>query len=130
MQENLGLGKLQHEAHEAASQKKSSEATERKSEKELPKPSLPLSLASLPSSFTTLLLSLLNSPAYANLSTSYLTNVFNPNTPDDPRVRYFSVAGRLSSMNIWHPLWLPKMVLDGYESRQRERRQENWRYEQ
>ena len=45
MQENLGLGKLQHEAHEAASQKSSSEATERKVEKELPKPSLPLSLA-------------------------------------------------------------------------------------
>lgn len=90
---------------------------------------MPLSLSSLPSSFTTLLLSLLDSPAYANLSTSYLTNVFNPNTPDDPRVRYFSVAGRLSSMNIWHPLWLPKMVLDGYEQRQMEHRRETWRYE-
>lgn len=55
--------------------------------------------------------------------------MFNPNTPDDPRVRYFSVAGRLSSMNIWHPLWLPKMVLDGYEQRQMEHRQETWRYE-
>jgi triacylglycerol lipase len=88
-----------------------------------------LSLASLPSSFTTLLLSLLDSPAYANLSTTYLREVFNPHTPDDPKVRYFSVAGRLSSMNIWHPLWLPKMVLDGYEERERERLGERWKYE-
>ena len=88
-----------------------------------------LSLSSLPSSFTTLLLSLLDSPAYANLSTTYLREVFNPHTPDDPKVRYFSVAGRLSSMSIWHPLWLPKMVLDGYEERERERLGEQWRYE-
>lgn len=93
------------------------------------KPSLPLSLSSLPSSFTTLLLSLLDSPAYANLSTAYLNNVFNPATPDDPHVKYFSVAGRVSSMNIWHPLWLPKMVLDGYEQRQREHRGEEWQFE-
>ena len=85
-----------------------------------------LSLSSLPSSFTTLLLSLLDSPAYANLTSTYLTNVFNPHTPDDPRVRYFSVAGRISSMNIWHPLWLPKLVLDGYEARERERLGEQW----
>lgn len=32
-------------------------------------------------------------------------------------------------MNIWHPLWLPKLVLDGYEQRERERRGEEWRYE-
>jgi hypothetical protein len=54
-----------------------------------------------------------DSPAYANLTTSYLTKTFNPRTPDDPRVRYFSVAGRAGPLNIWHPLWLPKLVLDG-----------------
>lgn len=32
-------------------------------------------------------------------------------------------------MNVWHPLWLPKMVLDGYEERERERLGERWRYE-
>lgn len=32
-------------------------------------------------------------------------------------------------MNVWHPLWLPKMVLDGYEQRQREHRRDEWRYE-
>ncbi|KAH8987233.1 alpha/beta-hydrolase [Lactarius hatsudake] len=67
---------------------------------------------SLPSSFTTFLLGLFDSPAYANLTTSYLTETFNPRTPDDPRVRYFSIAGRMTAPNIWHPLWFPKVVLD------------------
>ncbi|KAF8133888.1 alpha beta-hydrolase [Boletus edulis] len=80
-----------------------------------------LSLATLPSSFTTLLLSLLDSPAYANLTTSYLNDVFNPSTPNDPRVKYFSVASRIDEMNIWHPLWFPKMVLDDAERKARER---------
>jgi len=71
-----------------------------------------ISFSSLPSSFTTFLLSLFDSPAYANLTTSYLTETFNPRTPDDPRVRYFSIAGRMSALNIWHPLWFPKVVLD------------------
>jgi len=71
-----------------------------------------LSFSSLPSSFTTFLLGLFDSPAYANLTTSYLTETFNPRTPDDPRVRYFSIAGRMSAPNIWHPLWFPKLVLD------------------
>ncbi|PIL35154.1 hypothetical protein GSI_02943 [Ganoderma sinense ZZ0214-1] len=83
-----------------------------------------LSIASLPSSFTTLLLSLLDSPAYANLTTAYLNTIFNPNTPDDPSVKYFSVAGRTLGMGIWHPLWLPKMVLDGFEERERARLRE------
>ena len=83
-----------------------------------------LSIASLPSSFTTLLLSLLDSPAYANLTTTYLNTIFNPYTPDNPSVKYFSVAGRTSGMGIWHPLWLPKMVLDGFEQRERARLRE------
>jgi len=75
-----------------------------------------LSFSSLPSSFTTVLLSLFDSPAYANLTTSYLTETFNPRTPDDPRVRYFSIAGRMGAPNIWHPLWFPKVVLDSSSS--------------
>ena len=58
-----------------------------------------------------------DSPAYANLTTTYLTKIFNPRTPDDPRVRYFSVAGRTGPVNIWHPLWLPKVILDGANGR-------------
>ncbi|KAG1715711.1 hypothetical protein ID866_1427, partial [Astraeus odoratus] len=74
-----------------------------------------LSFSSLPSSFTTLILSYLDSPAYANLTTSYLNDVFNPSTPDDPHVKYFSVVSRIDEMSIWHPLWFPKMVLDEAE---------------
>ncbi|KAI0683437.1 Alpha/Beta hydrolase protein [Cytidiella melzeri] len=126
--ENLGLGKLRQNELSAVSMDNTIDEKQSQLNSQTLKPTLPITLSSLPSSFTTLLLSLLDSPAYANLSTTYLTNVFNPNTPDDPRVRYFSVAGRLSSMSIWHPLWLPKMVLDGYEQRQMEHRGEEWRY--
>ncbi|PPQ73240.1 hypothetical protein CVT24_009951 [Panaeolus cyanescens] len=87
-----------------------------------------LSLSSLPSSFTTLLLSIVDSPAYANLTSHYLNNVFNPATPDDPRVKYWSVASRVSreQVSIWHPFWLPKMVLDGVEEAEREKRRKEW----
>jgi triacylglycerol lipase len=80
---------------------------------------LPLSFSSLPSSFTTLLLSIVDSPAYSNLTTTYLNNVFNPATPNDPEVKYFSVASRLPGVSIWHPLWLPKAILDETERKQR-----------
>jgi triacylglycerol lipase len=79
------------------------------------------SLASLPASFTSFLLSILDSPAYGNLTTSFCVDDFNAQTPDDPNVRYFSVAGRSPTVNIWHPLWLPKMVSDAWERKERER---------
>ncbi|RDB19050.1 Lipase 2 [Hypsizygus marmoreus] len=120
--ENIGIGKLrQHEQDLARS-------------RGLPVPPLPppaspspttkdapfsLSLTSLPSSFTTLLLSVVDSPAYANLTSAYLNDVFNPRTPDDPTVKYFSVAGRMDGVSVWHPFWLPKMVLDGVEQKRR-----------
>jgi triacylglycerol lipase len=87
-----------------------------------------LSLSSLPSSFTTLLLSIVDSPAYANLTSNYLNTVFNPATPDDPGVKYWSVAGRMSSesVSVWHPFWLPKMVLDGVEETEREKLKKLW----
>jgi triacylglycerol lipase len=83
----------------------------------------PFSLSSLPSSFTALLLSIVDSPAYANLTSTYLNEVFNPSTPDDPHVKYWSVAGRINATNvsIWHPFWLPKMVLDGWEEEEKAR---------
>ena len=90
--------------------------------------SFSLSLSSLPSSFTTLLLSIVDSPAYANLTSNYLNTVFNPNTPDNPDVKYWSVAGRMSaeSVSVWHPFWLPKMVLDGVEETEREKLKKLW----
>jgi triacylglycerol lipase len=89
-------------------------------------PTFPHSLASLPSSFTTLLLSMVDSPAYFNLTSPYLANHFNPLTPDHPRVKYFSVAGRMQSVSVWHPFWLPKLVLDGVEAGERERAKKEW----
>ena len=86
------------------------------------------SLTSLPTSFTTLLLSIVDSPAYANLTSHYLNQVFNPATPDDPRVKYWSVAGRVSagSVSVWHPFWLPKMVLDGRVEAERDATRRVW----
>ncbi|KAJ7601141.1 alpha beta-hydrolase [Mycena floridula] len=135
--ENIGIGKLTQaeeildatarKASEAISNVASSEAPSENEKKSAAKTVLSLSaLSSLPSSFTTMLLSILDSPAYANLTTSYLNNVFNPATPNDPRVKYFSVAGRMSNVNIWHPFWLPKMVLDGAETKQRKNMKERW----
>jgi len=89
-------------------------------------PSFSFSLSSLPSSFTTLLLSIVDSPAYSNLTTAYLNNIFNPATPNDPKVKYFSIASRLSGVSIWHPLWLPKAILDGTERNQRLKLKHTW----
>ncbi|KAM5540857.1 hypothetical protein V8D89_005501 [Ganoderma adspersum] len=127
----LGLGRYKDESFQLASAHPPldspdtpREVVEKEKDKSVASTKSFLAIASLPSSFTTLLLSLLDSPAYANLTTAYLNTIFNPNTPDDPSVKYFSVAGRTSGMGIWHPLWLPKMVLDGFEERERGRLRE------
>ena len=135
-QENIGLGQM--EAGSVAEREVSNKlkAMEEEAEVERAKEGDPksskssmLSFASLPSSFTTYLLSMLDSPAYANLTTRYLTEVFNPVTPDNPNVKYFSIAGRCEGVNVWHPLWLPKLVLDGYESKLREQSDHPSRYD-
>ncbi|ESK94257.1 lipase 2 [Moniliophthora roreri MCA 2997] len=126
--DNLGLGKLAQEEKDlltrASEEGLSSKSADGKKTRQPTFSSL--SLSSLPSSFTTLLMSILDSPAYANLTSNYLNNVFNPATPDNPNVKYFSVAGRMPSVNVWHPFWLPKMVLDDFEEKQRGRLKEKW----
>lgn len=69
------------------------------------------------SSLTNYLLGLLDSPAYGNLTTHYLNEVFNPATADDPNVKYTSTAGRISRMSVLHPLWFPKLILDAAAER-------------
>ncbi|ORZ15677.1 Alpha/Beta hydrolase protein [Absidia repens] len=49
---------------------------------------------------------LLDTPAYANLTTEYCQNYFNPNTPDDPRVTYYSY-GASTTLPVWSFLGLP-----------------------
>lgn len=70
------------------------------------------SLTTLTGSFSSYMLSLLDTPAYAMLSTKYMNEVFNPRTPNVEGVKYYSVASRTPSLAIWHPLWLPKLILD------------------
>ncbi|KAG2034550.1 Alpha/Beta hydrolase protein [Suillus americanus] len=119
---NIGLGRRpQEEMFKTTTEIQEQSVPEKETTPEKCETSFSLSLASLPSSFTTLLLSILDSPAYANLTSSYLNNVFNPATPNDPRVKYFSVTGRTADMSIWHPLCLPKMVLDELEREEKER---------
>ncbi|ODO00810.1 triacylglycerol lipase [Cryptococcus wingfieldii CBS 7118] len=72
----------------------------------------PDAISSFAAGLTSYLLSIFDSPAYANLTTSYLRDHFNPATPDSPSVKYTSVAGRCSKMSVLHPLWFPKLVLD------------------
>lgn len=69
-------------------------------------------LSSIGGSFSSYMLSVLDQPAYAMLSTRYMAQVFNPTVPNSPDVSYFSVASRKRSLPIYHPLWLPKLILD------------------
>ncbi|KAJ7757049.1 Alpha/Beta hydrolase protein [Mycena metata] len=136
--DNIGLGKIKREefllrstAKQLVDESQSPATTDLPPSSSEPasKAKASLSLSQLPSSFVTLLLGIVDSPAYANLTSSYLNTVFNPQTPDDPRVKYFSVAGRMPGVSIWHPFWLPKMVLDGVEEKERERLRAIWEKE-
>lgn len=69
-------------------------------------------LSSLTGYFSSYMLSVFDTPAYAMLSTKYMAKVFNPSTPNMPNVKYFSVAARTSKIPLWHPLWLPRVILD------------------
>ena len=70
---------------------------------------------SLGASLSSYLLKLIDSPAYANLTPDFLHRVFNPSTPDVDGTLYFSAAARIAKLGMWHPLWLPKTILDGAE---------------
>lgn len=52
----------------------------------------------------------LDTPAYANLTTDYCKGYFNPNTPDDPTVAYYSY-GASTEIPIWSFLGLPWQVI-------------------
>lgn len=45
---------------------------------------------------------------------------FNPKVPDIPSVKYWSVAARTSTMSFFHLLWLPKLIVDSFQERQRQ----------
>lgn len=74
--------------------------------------SLTRALQSVSSSVSSYILSVLDQPAYAMLSTRYMTRLFNPTTPNMPGIYYCSIAARARDMSVLHPLWLPKLILD------------------
>lgn len=45
---------------------------------------------------------------------------FNPNVPDIPSVKYWSVAARTDTMSFFHPLWFPKLIVDSFQEKQRQ----------
>ncbi|KAL0079334.1 Alpha/Beta hydrolase protein [Phycomyces blakesleeanus] len=53
---------------------------------------------------------LLDTPAYANLSTDYCTHHFNLTTPNDPRVAYYSYGGS-AKLPAWSLLGLPHQLI-------------------
>lgn len=64
----------------------------------------------------TMLARTIDCPAYANLTTAYCNKVFNPLTPDDKSVQYYSFAASApTSFPIWHPLYLPHQVVSDAE---------------
>ena len=75
----------------------------------------------------TMLARTLDTPAYANLTTSFLQNTFNPMTPDSPNFEYFSFGAVIPKppvgeedigLPIWHPLYLPHKVVTEREGRE------------
>lgn len=132
-QDNIGIGKLRHHTEHPSRSRDPPTAQHLSpappglaSSTAKSAPDSNFLFGSLPSSFTTLLLSVVDSPAYANLTSSYLNDIFNPATPNDPTVKYFSVAGRMDNVSIWHPFWLSKAVLDSHEDKHRTRLRAEW----
>jgi len=134
-QKNIGLSQSTKQEQELAVNLKNSldfDSTVLLSQ-DNPKPQTSLfsfSLSSLPSSFTTLLFSIVDLPAYSNLTTAYLNNVFNPAIPNNPKVKYFSIASHLSGISIWYLLWLPKTVLDRTEQNSQLKLKHTWKEHQ
>jgi triacylglycerol lipase len=63
------------------------------------------------------IVSFLDSPGYSNLTSHYLNIHFNPSTPDSPNVKYWSIGAHTKGMSFFHPLWLPKLILDGNQEK-------------
>ena len=66
------------------------------------------------------IISFIDSPAYSNLTSTYMEEEFNPKVPDIPSVRYWSVAARISKMSFFHPLWFPKLIVDSFQEKRRQ----------
>lgn len=60
-------------------------------------------IPTLKPAFDKLLVNWFDEPAYAHLTTDFCNDYFNPNTPDDPSVKYYSY-GAAAEMPAWSSL--------------------------
>ena len=69
----------------------------------------------------TMLARTLDTPAYGNLTTSFLNQIFNPSTPDMKTTKYYSYGAVVplkdsdSRLPVWNPLYIPHMVVSEKE---------------
>ena len=124
----LGLGRISPKS--STTTKSSTKAKEKNESRPPVRP--PTDLAqntSLSSTILThtMLARTLDTPAYANLTTTFLQNTFNPMTPDSPNVSYYSFGAVVprpppgeedTGLPIWHPLYLPHKVVTEREGRE------------
>eukprot|EP00158_Paraphelidium_tribonemae_P009515 Partr_v1_DN28887_c0_g1_i1_m33224 putative Triacylglycerol lipase len=61
--------------------------------------------------FLSRLIRAVDAPAYSNLTSQYLTQTFNPSTPDDNNVQYYSYGAAVDNMHPLSVLYLPHMVV-------------------
>lgn len=126
--ENFGVGwritedllqnaEFADEVHET--QESSDEQGEKKTESSLlgnawlyPANGMSRMFSDMSNAFNSYMVAAFDQPAFGMLSTTYMNKSFNPETQDSPNVQYFSVAARVRNMAFWHPLWLPKLVMD------------------
>lgn len=64
--------------------------------------------------FVKSVVSLLDAPAFSNLTTDYCVKVLNPKTPDNPRVRYYSY-GAARELPFYHTLHIPQQIIKKLE---------------
>jgi triacylglycerol lipase len=57
----------------------------------------------------------LSTGAFAQLTTSYMRDEFNPVVRDDPGVRYFSYGAMMDAPPLLSPFRIPKRIIDGVE---------------
>ncbi|KAG5439899.1 hypothetical protein PCANB_000181 [Pneumocystis canis] len=109
----LGLGRvLSHTTNTAKKQidatgKKAPHNTDRKSD----------NVSSISSAILTSIMfsQTMDTPAYANLTTTYLKESFNPFILDSLEVKYYSFAAVTPTVPIWHPLYLPNHIVSQAE---------------
>ncbi|KAI9294027.1 alpha/beta-hydrolase [Neoconidiobolus thromboides FSU 785] len=62
-------------------------------------------------------MSYLDAPAYSHLTTDYCRNKFNPSTPDDPNVAYYSYNAYLDKMHYLSFLNFPWQIINQVEGK-------------